>query len=138
MPSDKGKDTEKKRSAQLKDTFHKIKNSNHSMIIGDFNFGDGEENESMNWEDHKDVWKLLEKGKGFTYDPDTNITAKITSKKLIPKRLDRVILRSKKYKAEKIEMVAMESFVIETKDKNILLHPSDHYGLLCIIQLKDE
>lgn len=137
LPSDKGKDVEKKRAAQILDTFHKTKYSAHSFVMGDFNFGDGEENESTEWGDYKDVWKILESGRGFTYDPDTNLTAKITSQKMIPKRLDRVMMRSKSFKPLNIEIVATESFKVETKDKDILLHPSDHYGLLCTIQLKE-
>jgi hypothetical protein len=63
-----------------------------TILIGDFNFGDGDENDLIR-DDIRDVWRELRPAEvGYTVDPERNIIAKITCHN--KNRYDRVLLRS--------------------------------------------
>ena len=125
-------------------------------LSGDFNFGDGVEDDSIDWGDYKDAWKTLyPSDPGFTFDPSTNVLAKLTSRSGIPRRLDRILIRSDFIHPTVMKMVGTDSFTFEItcaeaermegrtlqeeelKRLNLVtLPPSDHYGLLCLLKLE--
>jgi poly(A) polymerase len=127
----------KKRSDQVSYIIWKTKHFDDCLFMGDFNFGgffsflkkDGEENNSMNFENYfyKDVWKNLNNENGFTMDPKLNSLAKITSKTGNRNRIDRVFLKSMNnfIKMKSIVITANIPFVFN--DLNLFL--SDHFAL---------
>lgn len=127
LTSDSSSNSQAKRAKQLETLFALTKNYNTCVCAGDFNFGDGEENEGVNWGELKDTWKLLKNEEdGFTYDPEKNGLAKITSLTGRSRRLDRVIFRSPYLDPKKVQLIGTNSYLV--KD-NVQVHPSDHYGL---------
>jgi poly(A) polymerase len=133
LPSDKTAQCEKKREFQLKQAVGKLKDIENSIIMGDFNFGDEDQSYAKIYENWNDLWKQkYPKSKGYTYDPDSNYTAKATTSKFLCKRLDRMLSNSKIFHIEEVTLIGTESFYIQ--EKNCMLHPSDHFGLLSTIK----
>jgi hypothetical protein len=66
-------------------------------VIGDFNIGDDDvENyeENLFRKDFDDVWKVLHPTEnGYTYDPTVNTLARITTRKNLSKRFDRILFK---------------------------------------------
>jgi len=87
-----------------------------------------------NW--GKDAWlstHKIHKRPGYTFDPSTNICAAITTKKNISRRLDKVVFASQKLVPQHTELQGLDtiSFIDEMTQKQVNLHPSDHYALQC-------
>jgi poly(A) polymerase len=80
---------------------------NDCVMIGDFNFGDGEDGEEYALRnDFLDSWKVLHPGDdGFTFDPATNPLAKINTPSGASRRLDRVLISSPAWKPTRIERI---------------------------------
>lgn len=136
LTSDRSKECEKKRLLQLQDVFLRTKDFDHAILIGDFNFGDGPENEAVMWGSHVDVWKHLKPDSpGFTFDPPVNSIAAITTKSGISRRLDRIFVRSKKFKPQQVTLLGTESFSIPSVDSQVKVFLSDHFGLSATLQL---
>lgn len=131
LPSDKTNEPEKKREILLKQAIGILKEVENTLIVGDFNYGEKEEYlySPIYQDTYKDLYRVKNpKEQGFTYDPSINITANITSSKLISKRLDRILMKnSEKFEIGDVNLIGTESFFVEKK--NCLLHPSDHFGL---------
>jgi hypothetical protein len=143
LTSDRSKDAPSKRTIQLTKVKSQTKMSPHCLIIGDFNFGDGKEQDSIStkMQDFIDVWLHLHpKDPGYTFDPIVNAVAKINSKTGVPRRLDRVLLRSDVLIPESIEIVGNKPFQIELEKgeekSSFDFFISDHYGLFCQFKFK--
>ncbi|CAF4326236.1 unnamed protein product, partial [Rotaria sordida] len=100
LHSDRSRNSSEKRCQTLENLFKKMKINNY-MLIGDFNFGDchvKEQNLLATYEDEiHDLWKDiydLDENPGFTFDPSTNICARITSESQINRRLDRYLIHT--------------------------------------------
>ena len=116
------------RARQLSTVFPLISASEDAILAGDFNFGTGAKPES----DHipatyTDAWIALRPRRpGFTWDMTKNGLARKGS---LPgessRRLDRVLVRSKRWRATGIELVG--SRPVRPEDDR--LFPSDHFGL---------
>jgi hypothetical protein len=90
LTSDKSNNFVEKRAKQLKNLFAQTSAASHCIIVGDFNFGDGEEHNSFDWGEFKDTWlQLHPKKSGYTFDPNENSVAQLTSRSGTPRRLDR-------------------------------------------------
>ena len=114
------------RALQLWYIFLHVKSVENLFLLGDFNFGDGEEPESSILpEELTDVWLKLNPGQdGFTWDMQNNsLAVKNAYPREGSRRLDRILLKSKIFQPCGIEFVG---------DAEIApgLFPSDHYGLL--------
>eukprot|EP01063_Lacrimia_lanifica_P030988 TRINITY_DN5028_c0_g1_i2.p1 TRINITY_DN5028_c0_g1~~TRINITY_DN5028_c0_g1_i2.p1 ORF type:complete len:954 (+),score=129.97 TRINITY_DN5028_c0_g1_i2:233-3094(+) len=81
---------EAKRAKQLRAVMNEVHGAIHCVVMGDFNFGDGEENSRMAWRTYVDVTA----GSCATFDPHTNPLAAWNSSSYLPSRYDRVLLRS--------------------------------------------
>lgn len=143
LTSDRSKDAPSKRAIQLTKVKSQTKMSPHCLIIGDFNFGDGKEQDAIStkMQDFVDVWLHLHpKESGFTFDPAINTVAKINSKTGVPRRLDRILLRSDVLIPENIEIVGNTSFQVQVEkgeEKSSLeFYISDHFGLFCQFKFK--
>ncbi|CAF1686174.1 unnamed protein product, partial [Rotaria sp. Silwood1] len=100
LHSDLSPNSSEKRCQALENLFKKMKTYNY-MLIGDFNFGDNhlkEQNILATYENEvHDLWKdiyHLDQNPGFTFDPSTNICARITSNSKTSRRLDRYLLHT--------------------------------------------
>jgi len=115
-------------------------NGSDTMIIGDFNMGDGGEGEALSIRsDFVDCWKFLNgNDPGYTFDPELNALAAITTKTGVRRRYDRLLVRSSQYHWQVLScsLVNTESLHITTlaDGTSVRLPVSDHFGLLTTLQ----
>lgn len=116
------------RAKQLDTIFAKAGVAGDAIVLGDFNFGDGEPEEGHLDPAYKDMWlELRPKEKGYTWDnekSDLAAASKFAGEK--SRRLDRILLRSATWKAKSIEIIGD----IPTDEGKKDMFPSDHFGLL--------
>ena len=120
------------RAAQLKALFGEVAGSEHSVVLGDLNFGDGEEPETAALDPRwRDVWrKLSGSAPGLTWNKAKNPLAAKNSFATEPsRRLDRVLVRSSVWAATEIRMIGT------AWDKSVG-PPSDHFGLRFVLTRK--
>jgi endonuclease/exonuclease/phosphatase family metal-dependent hydrolase len=123
------------RAKQLDIIFAMMKDADDSILLGDFNFGDGEEPDSSHLDKkYFDVWRELKpKNPGYTWNIEVSDMAKDGSfPKETSRRIDRILVRSDVWKAEAVTIVG-DSPVIEGKKD---LFPSDHFGLSATLKFK--
>jgi poly(A) polymerase len=131
LTSDKTPDYETKRFNQIKDLTEFTKDFENQFILGDFNYGDNETKNDDLLKSFEDSWKLLNpESPGFTFDPETNDLANITSLKKKQRRLDKIMFKSKNLKLNDINIIFKEKI----DDKYFL---SDHFGLLAEFSIKE-
>jgi len=100
-----------------------------SLLVGDMNFGDDDPVESELVAPLVDVWRALHPGDaGFTIDSDLNSMRLAASGIPAHKRLDRVFLRSQRWRATAIERLGTEPI------DDVGTFISDHFGLLTTLQ----
>lgn len=146
------------RAQQLARMFKRLKTYDDAILLGDFNFGDGEQPETKTLDkNYFDLWTVLMKGKpGYTWDIPGNPLAKVGSfKGEGSRRLDRILVRSKHWRAQSIKIIGNRSVgkgkwfgsplyvtgnkAIDEAHRNGLMmeiFPSDHYGLVGTIAWK--
>jgi endonuclease/exonuclease/phosphatase family metal-dependent hydrolase len=121
------------RAIQIDEFFKILDKAEHSVFLGDFNFGDGEEPEtSMLIPKFVDSW-LLTNGKevGYTWNMEKNEMAKSGSfSNEKSRRLDRIFIKSTHLTPTKIEIIGDQEI-----EKNQGLYPSDHFGLLGTVKV---
>jgi len=137
------KKSDEKHCQALKKLFDENETKNF-LLIGDFNFGDYDEKEENFLKEYegqiRDLWKeiySIDDAPGFTFDPSTNICAKITSESQVNRRLDRYFLHSLanlSYSIENLSLSGKESFFIDENQRSI--HPSDHFALQLLIDFR--
>lgn len=115
--------------AQQLDIFFKILNqAENAILLGDFNFGDGEKPETEKIPTNFfDIWLETNKDKpGFTWNIETSQMAKKGS---FPnegsRRIDRILVKSKVLKSKEAKIIGDEP--LDTQKE---LYPSDHFGLI--------
>ncbi|CAF4749687.1 unnamed protein product, partial [Rotaria sp. Silwood1] len=147
LHNDRSHNANEKRCQALENLFKKMKTNNY-MLIGDFNFGDydlKEQNILSTYENEvHDLWKdiyHLDQNPGFTFDPSTNLFARITSDSQINRRLDRYLLHTLdnlSYSIEHLSMIGIETIPIDSLDidNNQRINQSDHYALQLIISFR--
>jgi poly(A) polymerase len=109
-----------------------------AFLIGDYNFGDSEENNLLR-ADLRDSWSILHPSDpGFTVDPSQNGMAEVTSTNR--RRYDRVLIRGNRWEPESIRLLGQHSTKVTLSDltTKVELWPSDHYGLECVIRFLDD
>jgi tyrosyl-DNA phosphodiesterase 2 len=116
------------RGRQLAQIFKTLKDEDHAILMGDFNFCSSWPEEQARLDpDYVDVWPALRKKEpGFTEDTDVNrMLAAMRDKKAV--RYDRVLVRSGKpgWKPTAIELLGTEPISSAHPD----VFPSDHFGL---------
>ncbi|TNE50174.1 MAG: hypothetical protein EP343_09595 [Deltaproteobacteria bacterium] len=146
------------RARQLDRMFQLLKKYDDAVLLGDFNFGDGEQPDTQHLDSsYTDVWTLLMKGKpGYTWDIPGNPLAKVGSfKGERNRRLDRILVRSKRWRATSVRRLGMKAIgqgkwygsplyqtgnkAIDEAHRNGLMmkiFPSDHYGLVGTLSWK--
>ena len=97
LTSDMAAEAPKKRASQVACLTGLLRSAPNAVLLGDFNFGDGVENDEIDWQDYSDAWTTVcggGGGGGYTFDPTANPLAAANSRTGIPRRLDRLFLRS--------------------------------------------
>jgi len=123
------------RAQQLEIFFKHLNTSDNAVLLGDFNFGDGEQPETAKLPmDYSDIWLVTNKDKpGFTWDIEKSVMAKKGS---FPneksRRIDRILVKSKLLTPIASKIVGDTSI-----DKNNELFPSDHFGLFGSVTIKE-
>lgn len=102
-----------------------------ALLVGDFNAGEHELDELTAAYGFCDAWRTLHPADpGFTYDPERNALAKLTSLSGQRSRYDRVLVRS-----PRATVRAQAAALVGTQAITAALYPSDHYGLRCTLSL---
>ena len=117
------------RARQLALIFKTLAPFKSAIFLGDFNFGDGEEPETSQLNrGYTDLWLALQDGEpGFTWNIEKSEMARKGS--FVgerSRRLDRILLRSKRYKPATIRIIGDQAVAPE-------IFPSDHFGLVATI-----
>jgi endonuclease/exonuclease/phosphatase family metal-dependent hydrolase len=118
----------KTRAIQIEEFYKILDKAEHSVFLGDFNFGDGEEPEtSMLIPKYVDSWRHTNpKDVGYTWNIEKSEMAKLGS---FPneksRRLDRIFIHSKNLTPTKTEIIGNNEI-----QGNKGVFPSDHFGLL--------
>lgn len=109
------------------------------LLVGDFNFGDGPENEVLPTK-YIDVWPALEDCPGYTYDPIGNTMAAVTTNTGLKKRFDRILIDSTEWSPASVNLIGNEPHTLphssessSSSSSSVVLYPSDHYGVVCTI-----
>jgi endonuclease/exonuclease/phosphatase family metal-dependent hydrolase len=120
------------RSRQLRTMATAMAGRQDAVLVGDFNFGDGEVESADLPKDFTDLWPKLHVGEaGFTWDIERSPMAKRGSFPGEPsRRLDRVLLRSPQWQA--VQMTLLGTTPIAGTDGQ--LFPSDHFGVRVVMQ----
>ncbi len=120
------------RARQLDAIFEALMIEDEAVLLGDFNFGDGELEEGSINAEFDDLWKQLRPQEpGFTWDIERSEMARAGSFTGEPsRRLDRVLLRSELWTGGSIEIIGDEPVHAGKLD----LFPSDHFGLVATLK----
>jgi tyrosyl-DNA phosphodiesterase 2 len=124
------------RAKQLDIAFAELAKTDDAIFLGDFNFGDGEQPDTAHLNvAYVDAWMTLHpKRSGYTWDIETSPMARAGSFPNEPsRRIDRVLVRSELWKPKSIAIIGNTPVSKETPH----IFPSDHFGLLATLELKD-
>lgn len=124
------------RAKQLDIFFNFLNPAENALLLGDFNFGDGEKPETGKIPDtFLDVWQETNKGQpGFTWNIEKSSMAKKGSfPNEASRRIDRILVKSKVLKPKESKIIGDES--LDTKKE---LFPSDHFGLTGSLKIESK
>ncbi len=120
------------RAQQLSEIFPLLSTSEHSLLMGDFNFCSGWASENDNIDSsYQDMWAVLRSHEpGYTEDTDINLMRLKIKQKEKKVRFDRILLRSCStgWQPQSIQLLGTEP--ISKKKKHSEVFPSDHFGLV--------
>lgn len=113
------------------------------IVIGDFNMGDGGEGEALSIRpDFADYWKVLcGSDPGYTFDPQLNALAAITTKTGVRRRYDRVLVRSAGFHWQPLActLINTEPIALSLEDlSTVQLPASDHFGIMAQLQFLED
>lgn len=114
--------------------------SSDCLILGDFNFMDESEVDSIIDPIFIDSWtSLYPNNQGFTFDIENNTIAQILTKKGLNKRFDRIYYHSQSsIVPQTMRIIGDEGWDIKTEDgQTTKIFPSDHYGLWNTFKIDD-
>jgi poly(A) polymerase len=118
------------RARQLVEVFARASVSPDSLVLGDFNFGDGERPESSTLPpEYTDAWLILRPGDpGYTWDRERNPWAFENSfDGEESRRLDRILVRGGLLAPTDVELVADTPLADDR-------FPSDHFGVRTVFR----
>lgn len=124
------------RAEQLAMIFPLLEKSEHSAIVGDFNFCSSWTVENANLDSHyTDLWSVLRSNEpGYTEDTDINLMRLQQTQRKKKARFDRILLRSSSsaWQPKSIQLLGTKPISPAYPD----VFPSDHFGLLGQIELR--
>jgi tyrosyl-DNA phosphodiesterase 2 len=119
----------KMRAFQLEQIFTILNESDHAVLMGDFNFcSSWEENANIDGR-YSDFWEILRPDEpGYTEDTDMNTMRRQLKREEKKVRFDRIISHSISgcWEPKKINRIGMKPISSEHPD----IFPSDHFGLI--------
>lgn len=123
------------RAQQLDAIFPLLEAGEDAVLLGDLNFGDGEEPETSRLRARfTDVWLALRpKEPGYTWDierSDMAMAGSFPGEK--SRRLDRILVRSSVWRPTEIRIIGDGPIIERKKD----LYPSDHFGLMATLRFE--
>ena len=125
------------RTQQLHQFFKLLAAADNAILLGDFNFGDGEQPETAALrQDYRDAWLAFHpEDPGLTYDVEHNPLAAINGLSHEQgRRLDRILLRTPDWVPIDIYRFGTQPVAIEGKE----YYASDHYGVVVTLRLNRE
>lgn len=118
------------RAMQLADIFPLLEQSDHAVLMGDFNFCSSWEDENRNIDcRYQDMWAVLRGDEpGYTEDTDINLMRLQQKQKHKKVRFDRILLRSAApgWQPQSIERLGLAPILSDCPN----VFPSDHFGLV--------
>ena len=117
------------RAEQLDMVFELIGGAEEAILLGDLNFGDGEQPETEHLqEDFIDVWRALRPAEpGYTWDMTKSEMAKRGSfPNETSRRIDRILVKSKLWKPKSIHIIGHAAVAADQP----AVFASDHFGLV--------
>ena len=120
------------RAQQLDAVFPLLEGTDDAILLGDFNFGDGEKPDTQHLdESYEDMWLALRPDdRGYTWNIEKSKMAKNGS---FPgeesRRVDRILVRSSAWQSKSIRIIGDDPVVPGERD----LFPSDHFGLVGVL-----
>jgi len=130
-------DDSKLRIRQLEAVSKQTSQCNDLILLGDFNFGDGEvENNKIN-PGYRDAWKQLKPNdRGYTWNViESNLARQNSFPSEGSRRLDKVYVMGGALIAHHAEIIANTAFTSPTGQR---LLPSDHFGLFVVFKIDKE
>jgi endonuclease/exonuclease/phosphatase family metal-dependent hydrolase len=125
------------RAEQLHQLFKSLASADNAILLGNFNFGDGEQPETNALHrDFEDPWLSLHpEDLGLTYDVKHNpLAAANAFENESGRRLDRILVRAQDWVATNIHRLDKHPVAIEGKE----YYASDHYGVVVTLRLNHE
>ncbi len=117
------------RAKQLDQIFPLLRRADDAVLMGDFNFGDGEQPDTAHLDaGYTDSWTALHAGEaGYTWNIEVSEMARRGSFETeTSRRLDRILVRSSVWKPAASKIIGDKP--VEAGKLN--LFPSDHFGLV--------
>jgi len=113
------------RGTQLSDIFSNFGQS-LALLMGDFNFDDGSDEEAFRPESFRDAWTEMHSAEsGPTFDTSSNLMARSQSSREKQVRYDRIWAKSSKLQVAAIRRIGLDPIPGHSR-----LWPSDHFGLV--------
>ncbi|MBE7440661.1 MAG: endonuclease/exonuclease/phosphatase family protein [Spirochaetales bacterium] len=115
------------RKQQIQETRSLLDPYRHSVLLGDFNFGDGALEENHLYQDFTDLWLRLRPGQpGYTWDMEKSWMARIYAfRGESSRRLDRILVRSDTFRPVAVSLVGESPLYFHRGS----LFASDHFGV---------
>lgn len=122
------------RAKQLDEIFALVEDADNAVVLGDFNFGDREAEESHIPAAYLDLWaELHPNDPGYTWNIELSEMARSGSFPGEPsRRIDRILVKLSGYQPTWIKIVGIEPLVEEGT-----IFPSDHFGLVGAVSLTE-
>ncbi|WAS95605.1 poly(A) polymerase [Nannocystis punicea] len=107
-----------------------------ALVLGDFNFGDGEEDQQLGRAGLVDVWREVHPHHpGFTFDPVANPLAALATRTGRAARFDRALLRSPAGALAAIDATLFGDMPFATGPDGQGMFASDHFGVCALLQV---
>lgn len=138
LSSSRKEDASERRAEQLGHLFARLgrPDVDDALILGDLNFGDGDENEPLARAGFVDAWQAVHPHHpGFTFDPVANSLAGFISRSGRGARFDRVLVRSPARALAPIDVTVFGDRPFRTGPEGQGMFASDHFGLCALLQV---
>ncbi|MBZ5713880.1 RNA repair domain-containing protein [Nannocystis pusilla] len=138
LTSNRHDDADRRRAEQLGVLAERLARADvdDALVLGDLNFGDGEEDAQMARAGLVDVWREVHPHHpGFTFDPVANPLAALATRSGRAARFDRVLLRSPAGALAAIDATLFGDRPFGTGPEGQPMFASDHFGVCALLQV---
>ncbi|PCC69260.1 Poly(A) polymerase central domain-containing protein [Nannocystis exedens] len=138
LTSNRKADADDRRAEQLAVLVERLGRADvdDALVLGDLNFGDGEEDQQLARAGLVDVWREVHPHHpGFTFDPQANPLAALATRTGKAARFDRALLRSPAGALAPIDAALFGDKPFGTGPGGQELFASDHFGVCALLQV---